>query len=418
MTVSNMAKNLLGSEIIRLATEIKELQRTGSEICNLTIGDFDPAVYPIPAALKGHIIDAYEEGHTNYPGSSGIIELRNSISEFMFQQLGIAYSADEIQVSCGSRPLIYATYLAILDQDEKVLYPVPSWNNNHYCHMVGAHGLELTTFPENDFMPTAADVLPFLEEITLLALCSPLNPTGTMFSRKDLVEICELVLAENKRRGPNEKPLYILFDQVYWQITFGDKEHYTPVGLIPELKEYTIIIDGISKSYASTGVRVGWALGPEKIVAKIRAIMGHIGAWAPRAEQRATAKYLQEAEHVHEYMVEFKDKLLRSLNGIYNFFIDLKSQGYSVDAIEPMGAIYLTAKIDVSGKRTPEGDILITNKDISRYFLHEAGVGIVPFSAFGAREDQNWFRLSVGGVSEENILKAMPKIKLALDKLS
>src|SRR5204863_6118262 len=103
---------------------------------------------------------------------------------------------------------------------------------------------------------------------SLLALCSPLNPTGTTFTKSALEEICDMVIAENTQRGDGEKKLYLLYDQIYWTLTYGQVQHYNPVSLRPEMKEFTIFIDGISKSFASTGVRVGWAMGPAHVASK------------------------------------------------------------------------------------------------------------------------------------------------------
>ena len=127
--------------------------------------------------------------------------------------------------------------------------------SNHYTHLTNAQHCVINCFPENNFMPTAAQLKPHLKGATLLALCSPLNPTGTMFTQQQLEEICDIVIEENKSRKADEKPLYIMYDQIYSLLTF-DKDHVNPVSLRPELKDYTIYIDGISKCLASTGVRV------------------------------------------------------------------------------------------------------------------------------------------------------------------
>ena len=123
-------------------------------------------------------------------------------------------------------------------------------------------------------------------------LCSPLNPTGTTFKKEELEAICDLILEENSKRAGEEKKLYLIYDQIYWTLTFGDTHHYNPVSLRAAMRDYTIFIDGISKSFAATGVRVGWALGPQMVLTKMKAINSHVGAWAPMAEQHAVAKYL------------------------------------------------------------------------------------------------------------------------------
>ncbi|WP_299817749.1 aminotransferase class I/II-fold pyridoxal phosphate-dependent enzyme [uncultured Pontibacter sp.] len=417
MTVSKMAQNLIGSEIIRVAGEVNAMIAKGEPICNLTIGDFNPSIYPIPTALRQGITTAYEQGHTNYPPANGVAVLRNAVVEFTKERLGLTYPESDVLVAGGSRPLIYATYLALVDPGDKVVYPTPSWNNNHYCHLSGATPVEVKTRPENNFMPTAEDVKPHVKGATMLALCSPLNPTGTMFSKKDLEEICDLVLEENRGRAEGEKPLYMLYDQIYWMLTFGAAEHYDPVSLRPEIRDYVVYIDGTSKCFAATGVRVGYAFGPTVVMDKMKSILGHVGAWAPKAEQMATAGFLEQGQAVDSFMSEFKPKIQESLDVLYNGFKKLKADGFAVDAIEPMGAIYLSAKMDLAGKTTPEGKVLETSQDITFYVLHEAKLAVVPFSAFGSGRDLNWFRLSVGGASLEDIKAALGRLKSALEKL-
>ena len=170
---------------------------------------------------------------------------------------------------------------------------------------------------ENNFMPTAEEIAPYLSGATLLCLCSPQNPTGTTLSKEELEKICDMVLEENDRRGANEKKLYVMFDQMYWTLTYGTCRHHNPVGLRPGMKEYTIFIDGISKSFAATGVRVGWGFGPAKIIGKMKAFLTHIGAWSPLAEQKATATFLQDTAGVKTYLGAFKKCLEERLITFY-----------------------------------------------------------------------------------------------------
>ena len=416
MNVSLLANALVGSEIIKIGNEVNELKRKGAKIANLTIGDFDPAVFPIPEALKSEIIAAYNDHQTNYPPADGILPLRETVANLLDKRMNLNYSTGDILISGGSRPLIYATYLALVDPGDKVIYPAPSWNNNHYCTLSSANGVAVETTVENNFMPTAAQLKPHLKGATLLALCSPLNPTGTMFTAEQLEEICDIVLEENKSRSAGEKPLYLMYDQIYSLLTF-DKEHVNPVTLRPELKEYVIYIDGISKALAATGVRVGWAFGPSLVISKMKALLGHIGAWAPKAEQVAVSKYFADDAQVDTFLGNFKEQIQLSLNAIYDGFQSLKAEGFNVDAVVPMGAIYLTIKIDYIGKTTPAGDVLKDSADVNFYLIKEAQCALVPFSAFGNEPSMPWFRASVGGCSLEDIQAMMPRIKAALSKL-
>ncbi|QNH60605.1 pyridoxal phosphate-dependent aminotransferase [Hymenobacter sediminicola] len=417
MQVSRMAGSLIGSEIIKIGNEVNDMIRKGEQICNLTIGDFDPAIFPIPTELQHEITAAYQAGHTNYPPANGIAALREAATAFTKERLGLAYSPNDVLVAGGSRPLIYATYLAVVDPGDKVVFPVPSWNNNHYCHLSGAEAVMVETSPKNNFMPTAAELAPHLAGATLLALCSPLNPTGTVFTKENLAAICDLVVAENQRRQPGEKPLYLLYDQIYWMLTFGQTGHFDPVNLRPELRDYVIYIDGISKCLAATGVRVGYAFGPAVVIDKMKAILGHVGAWAPKAEQVATAKFLPNTPAVDGFVDEFKDNIQRSLDTLHHGLQELKGAGYPVDSIVPMGAIYLTAKLAVLGKTTATGQVLRTTKELTSYLISEARLALVPFSAFGTSDTAPWFRMSVGGASLDSIEAALPRLRAALDAL-
>ena len=252
----------------------------------------------------------------------------------------------------------------------------------------------------------------------LLALNSPLNPTGTAFDERTLKEICDLVLEENLRRRNGDRPLYLLFDQVYWLLTYGETKHYNPITLRPELLPYTIFVDGISKPFAATGVRVGWTVGPPDVIARMGSILGHVGAWAPRAEQVAVAKLLAATEEILTYHKEMKNGLQVRLTALYNGLMQLQREGFPVDAITPMGAIYLSARFALNGKRPPSGTVFHTNEDIRSYLLHDAELAVVPFQAFGAREEDGWFRLSVGAVSLTDIEKMFPRLRNALEKLA
>lgn len=418
LKVSKMAENLVGSEIIKLAGEIKTKIAQGENIYNFTIGDFDPEIFPIPNNLKSEIIAAYQNNETNYPASNGMVELRDSISQYLLSNLNLSYSADDILISGGARPLIYAVYQALIDPQDTVLFPVPSWNNNHYTHLSGGQQVFIETTADENFMPTAEDFLPHIETATLIALCSPLNPTGTVFSKSQLSSICEMVLAENARRSADEKPLYIIYDQIYWQLTFGDTEHFNPVSLYPEMANYTIFIDGISKAYAATGVRVGWAFGPSKIISKMKSILGHVGAWAPKAEQIATANFLDHKTASADYIKWIKTEVFKRLDGFYQGFQTLKSEGYPVDAIAPQAAIYLTIKFDLKGKKTNSGVVLNSTKDVTAFLLNEAKLAVVPFYAFGANTESPWYRLSVGTASESDVNEVIEKLRIALSSIN
>lgn len=417
LVASKMAENLIGSEIIKLAGEIREKVAAGATIYNFTIGDFDPKLFPIPAELKQAIVDHYSKDDTNYPEANGMAALRTAISSFSKKHGNYDYAPNEILVSGGARPIIYAIYRALVDEGDKVVYPVPSWNNNHYSYMTNANQVFIETKPENNFMPLASELKVHLQDAILLSLCSPLNPTGTVFSKEQLVEICDLVLEINENRPNGAKPLYVMYDQIYWALTYGNCEHVDPVRLRPAMKQYTIYVDGISKSLAATGVRVGWAMGPASIIDKMKNILNHVGAWSPKPEQLATADFLTNDAAYSSFTKAFKEEIFKRLTGIYDVFNRLKADGYKVNAIKPMAAIYLTVQFDLKGAVLPDGTVLKSARDVTRFILNDAGIAIVPFNAFGADGESSWYRLSVGTCKLDDIEKVYQNLKQSLAKL-
>lgn len=418
MKLSHLSETLIGSEIVKLGGEIREKIRQGERIYNFTIGDFDPSIFPIPKELEDAIVEAYRKHFTNYPAAEGNLDLREAIHSFTKDEEGLDYSINEILVASGGRPLIYTVFRALCDKGDKIIYAVPSWNNNHYTHFVGGEHIVIEAKAENNFMPTASAIRPYIKEAVLISLCSPQNPTGTTFRKEELENICDMVLEENKRRGDGEKKLYVMYDQMYWHLTYGDIKHYNPVSLRPAMREYTIFIDAISKVFAATGVRVGWGMGPATVISKMKAILTHIGAWAPMAEQKAVAYYLANRDGIKRYLTNFKSEIEERLHRIYNGFSLLKNEGYSVDAIAPEAAIYLTIKIDLAGKKTAEGRLLESQSDVTAYVLNTAGLAVVPFYAFGADRSSSWYRLSVGNCKKEEIEEMIGKLREALLKLS
>lgn len=414
--LSKLAESLVGSEIVKLGNEINSKIAAGAKIYNYTIGDFSPAEFPIPAELLQEILDAYQNGKTNYPPGAGVLPLRKTVAHFIEKYEGIQYQPDEIQIASGGRPLIYTTFKTIVDPGDKVIYAVPSWNNNHYTNLNGGIACEIQTRPEHNFMPTAEDLAPYISDAVLLCLCTPQNPTGTTLSKEELSKICDMVVAENEKRGAGKKKLYVMFDQMYFTLTYGDIHHYNPVSINAKMKDYTILIDGVSKAFAATGIRVGWACGPKHIIAKINALLSHIGAWAPMAEQHAVAKFLGNDAAVTGFLGSFRQKVEERLIFIERKMKDLKSKGYPVDTIAAQAAIYLTIKFDLKGKETESGR-LETQNDVTQFLLNNVGMAVVPFHCFGADKESPWYRISVGTSNIADLEDVFRRLEEELYKL-
>jgi aspartate aminotransferase len=399
---------LVGSEVLRIAGEIRALKERGVVICDLTVGDFSPAQFRIPEALEREIVRALAAGETHYPPADGLPALRTAVRDLYRRALGLEIPADGVLIAGGGRPLIYATYRTLLEPGETAVYPVPSWNNNHYANLSRAKGIAVLARPENGFLPTAEELAPHLSEARLLSVNSPLNPAGAAFRRDDLAAIAELVVRENRRRGAGGRTLYLMYDQIYWLLSAASAPHETPVGLVPEVAPYTVFIDGLSKAFAATGLRVGWAAGPPEVIAGMRDILGHIGAWAPRPEQVATAAVLPQAE---EHSGAIRDQILARLEALHAGLSGLAAEGLPVAVLPVAGGLYLSARFDLVGR-------LGGNEAIRRFLLEEAAFAAIPFQAFGVQEENGWFRLSAGAVGVDEAAEGVARVGAALRRLA
>jgi aspartate aminotransferase len=405
--LGRMASTLVGSEILRIAGEVRALQEQGRPVLNLTVGDFSPRQFRIPGPLEAAIARALAAGQTNYPPADGVAELRRAVRAFYAETLRLDYPLEGVLVAGGARPVIWAAYQAVLDPGDTVVYPVPSWNNNHYCHLTGARGVAVVTRPENGFLPTAEELAPHLAGARLLALNSPLNPAGSGFAAAQLADIARLVVAENRRRPSGERPLFLLYDQIYWLVAAESAPHATPVDLVPESAPYVVFIDGISKAFAATGLRVGWAVAPPYLAARMRDLLGHVGAWAPRPEQVATAEVLAEPTRALSLAATVRDGINLRLAELDRGLAGLAAAGLPVRHLPPAGALYLSVHFDLVAR-------FGNNRGIRKYLLEEAGFAMVPFHAFGTADDNGWFRLSVGAVGVEEIAPAIARVEAAL----
>ncbi|HXV77824.1 MAG TPA: aminotransferase class I/II-fold pyridoxal phosphate-dependent enzyme [Candidatus Polarisedimenticolaceae bacterium] len=417
-SLSDCVQGLIGSEILKIAGDIRQLKAAGRSICNLTVGDFDARYFPIPEPLRDGIHEAYRQGETNYPPSDGVLPLRKSITEFVARQWGSRYPIESVLIASGARPILYGAYRCVLNPGDKVIYPVPSWNNNHYAWLNQAESVVVTTRAEDGFMPSLEQLRPQLRDARLLTLNSPLNPTGTVIGERVLREIAEAVVEENERRSRvGQAHLFLLYDQVYAALVFGGARHHMPTALVPECAPWVITLDGISKSFAATGLRVGWVLAAPELTARMKDLVGHMGAWAPRPEQIALARFLDSPEAVDEFRRSMNERVRSRLDALYAGFEALRDEGYPVECVSPQGAIYLSLRLRLGGQ-TIRGRRLDTNEQIRKLLLDEAGLAVIPFQAFGLLEESGWFRLSVGAVSPTEIDEVFPRVRALLDDLA
>lgn len=410
---------LKGSSILAIAQQVRDLRAQGRTIHNLTIGDFDPAVFPVPPALVQGIKDALDAGHTNYPPAVGVPELREAICALYRRELGLDFPVDSVIVGSGARPPIFAAFQAIVEPGDTVVFPVPSWNVEHYVTLNKGQGVRLVTRPEDGFMPTAEQLAPHLSTARLLVINSPQNPSGSVISEALLAGICDAILSENaRRREVGERPLMLMYDAVYWQLVHGSTPHLTPIGLRPEMAPYTVIIDAISKAWAATGLRVGWGIAPPWVRAKMQALIGHMGAWAAKAEQLATATLLAEPAGLGDYMQTFSAGIQDRLTALADGIASMKAEGLPIDCLPVEGAIYLSLHLGVQGRSSGSGRVLGSDEDVRAWLLEEAGVAVVPFTAFGYPAGSGWMRMSVGSVTMDDVRATLDAIRGAVSTLS
>jgi len=186
---------------------------------------------------------------------------------------------------------------------------------------------------------------------------------------------------------------------------FGNARHVTPPEVCTDIAPYTIILDAASKSFAATGLRVGWAVMPPAARQRMADILGHVGAWAPRPEQVAMASLLDDTAVVDAYLGEMRPRVAARLDRLAAGFAAMQKEGLPVEVIAPQGAIYLSVRFAFPGR---------TNEETRKLLLDRAGLALVPFQAFGLREESGWFRISVGAVSLAEIDEALPRVRAAL----
>jgi len=408
-SINPIMDQLKGSMILGIASQVRGLQAQGKEICNLTVGDFRPDQFPIPEQLAVEVAKAYRDGQTNYPPSDGIPELKEAIDELYQRRFGLNYGSKGVCVASGARPPLYASWaLSVAPGDRSVSF-LPAWNNGYYAHIFQADHHYVNTSAESNFHPTVEQIKTILPKTTFIAINSPLNPTGTVISKSVLKEITEAIVEENERR--QGRPVMLMFDQVYWMLLEEGQEHFSPVQLVPEAAPYVIHVDAISKCFASTGLRVGWGVLPAYLQPKMKALIGHMGAWAARPEQLATARFLKRPDLVRQYMREMQQRVSLRLQTLYDGVVSMKSRGLPVDAIAPQGAIYLSFRVDLIGSK------FNSNEEIRNFLLHQAGVAVVPFQAFDMKKENGWFRMSIGAASVEDLQRALQRIETALNGL-
>lgn len=408
--LNGVSAAMKGSMILGIAAEVRALAASGRTGCNLTVGDFDPRQFPIPDVLRDAITASYMRAETNYPPAEGIPQLRQAICGWYARCLGIEVKPEWVVVASGARPVMYAFHRLFLERGDEQLFAVPSWNNGYYGQLCEAKSVALRTRPEDDFFPDPDELRRHVRTARVFNLNSPQNPTGTVIAPDRLAAIARVVVEENdRRRQTGERPLLWMWDQVYWQLVFGDAKHVHPCALVPEVTPWVVTVDAISKAFAATGLRVGWAVLPPVFAERMKALVGHMGAWAPRPEQAATAHLLADDAAMDAYGRTFRGGVSARLR-----ILDEGLTRLGIEHLVPQGAMYLSVRFDLFGRPGLDGAPMTTNEHIRKWLLERAGIAVVPFQAFDLEEESGWFRMSVGATSPEELTAALDRLAAVL----
>jgi aspartate/methionine/tyrosine aminotransferase len=377
------------SPIRKLFGEVSRLQAEGKEVISLGIGEPD---FDTPAHISEAMFAATRKGATHYTANKGIEELREAIAEKLKKDNDVVYDIEEIITTVGVAEGVFVALSAYLDPGDEVLVPDPSWLN--YSHIPTLNGAVSVLYPlvaENDFQIDVNELEKRVTEKTkIVVVLDPSNPTGGILRKETLEKVAEFAVKHD---------LLVISDEIYEKLIYDGNKHYS-IAALPGMRERTIILNGFAKAYAMTGWRLGYIAAPEALIPPMAKLHAYLLANASSMVQWGGVAALKGTqEPVAEMVEEFRkrrDFMVKAINEI---------KGLSCP--NPGGAFYLF--VDVKGTG-------MTGEEFSDYILHEAGVAVVPGTAFGKRATHE-VRVSYA-TSMERLQKAVSKIKSAVEKLS
>jgi aspartate/methionine/tyrosine aminotransferase len=384
------------SATLAMTARAMELRRAGKPVIGLSAGEPD---FDTPQAIADAGAQAIREGFTHYTHNMGMPELRECIQKKLERDNGLHYESDQILCSNGAKQSVALAISVLCRPDDEVLIPAPYWvSYPEMTRFAGATPVALPTSVATSYRITPEALEAAINEHTrLLILCSPSNPTGSVYSRDELVALAAVL-----RR---HEQVYVLSDEIYEYVLF-DAEHVSFASL-PGMIDRTITVNGFSKGYAMTGWRLGYMAGPKAIVKAAAKVQGQFTSAPCSITQRAGVAAMEMSREPIDAMVaafrERRDYMLGELNGIAG-----------VKCPRPEGAFYLFPDVSaLFGKQTPDGRVIESGQDLCFYLLDTHYVALVPGDAFGAPEG---FRISYAA-SMENLKEAMARIKRGIEAL-
>lgn len=394
--VADRVKEIGASPTMMVAAEAKKLKSEGVDVIDLSMGEPD---FHTPNSIKAAGINAIEENRTRYTLNQGTNELRTAISAKLKRDNDLDYNLNEIIVSSGAKQSVYNSILATVNPGDEVIIPAPYWVS--YPAMVslaGGKNIIIETDEQSGFKVTPEQLRSSVTSKTkMLILCNPSNPTGSAYSKKELEALAEIVLKNN---------FYVLSDEIYEKLVYDDFQFVSFASLDPEIKKKTILVNGISKTYAMTGWRIGYTAGPENIVNAINKIQSHTTSHASSISQHAAIEAVAGPQYViHEMLEEFRSRR----EYFYNELTSIKG----ITCYKPEGAFYLFPNI--SRYLHTKSDVLkVENSfDFAMHLLYDAHIAAVPGSAFGS---EGYLRMSYA-TSMDHLHEAIFRLKKTLNKI-
>ena len=396
MDLSKKAKEINPSITLEITAKSKELKESGIDVVSFGVGepDFNTPDNIIKAAIR-----AMEEGNTKYTVTSGILDLRNAICKKLKSDNELEYRANQIVVSTGAKQSLANTFLAILNKGDEVIIPVPYWVS--YPELVKlADGVPVfvNTSKEKDYKYTINDLEKVVTNKTkVILLNSPNNPTGSIYTREELIEIAEFA---------KKYDLIIVSDEIYEKLIYDNGEHISIASISEDAYKRTVVINGLSKSYAMTGWRIGYSASSEEIAKLISSIQSHVTSNINSISQYAALEALTGNQDSIKIMIqEFEKRRNYMINRLNN--ID------GISYIRPSGAFYIMVCLDKYYNKSINGKTIKSSLDFSKSLLEEEMVAVIPGLAFGL---DKYIRLSYA-TSMDVIEEGLNRIEKFLSKL-
>ena len=398
--LSERLNRLATSATLAMSQKSAEMKAQGIDVINLSVGEPD---FNTPDDIKKAAKQAVDDNWSRYSPVPGYADLRRAIVAKLKNENGLDYTADEILVSNGAKQCVCNAVMALVNDGEEVIIPTPYWvSYPQMALLAGGVPVHIRAGIEQNFKITPEQLEAAITPRTrMLILCSPSNPTGSVYTRDELKALAEVVLRHDD--------LYVLADEIYEHIIYIG--HHESIAQFPGMKERTIVINGVSKAYAMTGWRIGFMAAPQWIVKGCNKLQGQYTSGPCSVSQKA-------AEAAYTLPQDCVEQMRQAFERRRDLIVELANQIPGLEVNRPDGAFYLFPKCSsFYGKHYKSGDDVVTinnSNDLALYLLTEAHVATVGGDAFG---DPECFRMSYA-TSDENIRKALQRIAQVLAKLA